>query len=436
MHRVKCILSSSPSQRCLDRFSILDPSDEDQEGTVSTWALIRKLLHSPVTSSSALVDILESISVTIRDSTGRAGDYGTLRKVVEASGRSAAFFSKTWPAIVAAALAMPRLFPGHDLLKLTPGEKLRLSRAQCASLVAHQFLCTYDVPREDFFDFSVWYGSEQRHPAAVEMYLEALFTHFDTLDLPNENTYRHEDDNHVIEYSLYVLAPLDSYKLQDLSKTPLHAIHVVQVDKYSTQQQEYNHQYPDSAVVISANKDIGFGQSATQEELHMGNSPEACAAVLFTPRLAADQVLVIQGAAPMLRIEGQRRDIVWRRLDPEERRGGRMLLMDALEMDEASGADNDGGLPDLLDANIERELLKAYTAFASWHSTAVVPTVWSGLWGCGAFNGEPAVKALILWIAASLAGKELKLVLDSSEALFAARLSRIAAMKFVGPRAK
>lgn len=97
-----------------------------------------------------------------------------------------------------------------------------------------------------------------------------------------------------------------------------------------------------------------------------------------------------------------------------------MLLMDALELDEA---DELGTLPDLKQENILREIRKAYTAFSSWRGSDA-PTVWTGLWGCGAFNGDPAIKVIIMWIAASLAGKELRLLCDASQGDFAAKCGR------------
>ncbi|KAH0491764.1 hypothetical protein TgHK011_003173 [Trichoderma gracile] len=219
---------------------------------------------------------------------------------------------------------------------------------------------------------------------AVRMYLAALFSYFDQLSAESN-----------LEYAEYAGGLT-----------------------FSTEQQELEYQGHDCAVVVSANKDIGFGQSATQEEVFMGNCPEACPAVLFTPTLQDNQILAINGARPMLRIQGQRRDLSWEKLAPKSRRGGRMLLMDALELDEAEGSAS--LLPDLKPENMQREMRKAYTAFSSWKGEGgSASAVWTGLWGCGAFNGDPGVKVLLMWMAASLAGKELRLLCDDSQRDFA-----------------
>ncbi len=404
------VLPSAPSERCLDRFSILQDGQEDGDGLVPFWPLLVEVLRQPVRMPSQLIDVLDTISNSLRGSSGAAGDYGTLEAAVQE--KECDFFGSIWPKIVRLALMTPRLYPEHCLPILKPGMALGLSRDQAGCLVSHQFLCTLRPPpwRNDFVDFGIWYGSSQRHPQAVEMYLNAIFGFFKQVGDPG---------NHAAEEVGYALHSYDQLA-RPMSRTwqdcALSTAVVVRVNAYSTEQQELQCQGIESAVVVSANKDIGFGQSATQEELYMGNCPEACPAVLVTPTLADDQVLVIQGATPMLRISGQRRDVSWSPLEESTvTRGGRMLFMDALEIDEG---DNQEGLADLLSSNIDREIKKAYTAFSSW-AVGAPATVWTGLWGCGAFNGDPGVKMTLLWIAGSLAGKELRIICDSSNDKFA-----------------
>jgi poly(ADP-ribose) glycohydrolase len=247
------------------------------------------------------------------------------------------------------------------------------------------------------------------------MYLSALFIYFET---PNAAT-----DTDMVEFSLHSSSPEHTVAEASWSTRTLVEASVVNIPSYSTAQQESACQGLNGAVVVSANKDIGFGQSATQEELYVGNCPEACPAVLITPTLGSHQVLVIRGARPILRITGQRREITWSILDPPAL-GGRMLFMDALEIDEVEGSD--GILPDLQPNNIEREISKACVAFSAWESDETA-TIWSGLWGCGAFNGDPGVKMCILWIAASLARKNLQILCDASQCEFSALLEKLIA---------
>jgi poly(ADP-ribose) glycohydrolase len=412
------LLPTSLSRRCLDRFGLLD--EEGSDGLVAFWPLLECILRQPVNNPAQLIDVLDTIAHSNCGSSGAANDYETLREAVEQHGNS--FFLRVWPTIVHLALILPDYFPTGRISVLQPGEKLCLTTKQVSCLVAHQFLCTYQPPpwRDGYHDFSIWYRSGQRHPQAVQMYLTALFSYFDEFGMESWTAHPGTSSDSCVEFSLYVFDGPDFFSAQVWDQSRLGRLAIVHLEKFSTEPQEAAYQGNSGSAVVSANKDVGFGQSATQEELYVGNCPEACPAVLFVPTLQDDQVLVVRGARPMLRIFGQRRDLVWEKLALEEKQGGRMLFMDALELDEAESS---AILPDLKQENIMRELRKAYTAFSSWPG-GENSTVWTGLWGCGAFNGDPATKAILMWMAASLAGKELRLLVDAFQNDFGVKFGR------------
>ncbi|ELR04937.1 hypothetical protein VC83_02825 [Pseudogymnoascus destructans] len=84
-------------------------------------------------------------------------------------------------------------------------------------------------------------------------------------------------------------------------------------------------------------------------------------------------------------------------------------------------ADRRGGLPDVLPGNVERKLRKAYTGFRASHITREgsprepFSVIYTGFWGCRTFGGNPDIKALIQWCAASLAGSSMKFICSTSE---------------------
>ncbi|KAI0191945.1 hypothetical protein EV127DRAFT_50861 [Xylaria flabelliformis] len=414
------LLSCAPSFKCSDRFSILDDSEEleDVDGQVPFWPLLSTLLESSVETPTQLAELLDTIAVTLRGSSGPAGDYQLLKSFI--GDLQPSFFDKYWPAIVQLALDLPRHFPSGSLQVLGADgspSSLKLSRDQTACLVVHQFLCTLRVPvwREDFFDSSIWYASGQRHDRACRIYLTCLFTYLDNFLGTHERTL----EDYGVQYTLITAEP--GFAAIGSSPVPLCPIEVVVVDNYQTCPMQLG--MPSGAAVVSANRYVGFGQSATQEEVHVGSSPEACPAVLVTPPLQENQVLIVKGAEAVLNIVGKRREIkiaaqeVGGSVDWRQRI---MLFMDASELDVES---DENGLPDLAPQILIRDLNKAMIAFCS----GSYEVIYSPLWGCGAFRGDPFVKLVLLWYAASVAHTSLKIICDHDAQEIALDLNNLVA---------
>ena len=425
------ILPSSPSILCEDRFSILD-SDELH---VPLWPLLTTLLQtSEISSASSVIDLLETIAIS-RSGTANT-DYGTLKQHLIDHGDKSNSYQTTWPQIRALALELPILFPDHRIPILTrENPSLTLSRRQVACLVVHQFLCTLTAPtwQEGFQDFHIWYGSEQPHAGAVDAYLTSLFEYFFRL-ASDDPTFSPVANEWPIKYTLRTRFPVQQFK--STPSTLLSPLTVLNLPEASTTPELLG--LPDGAAVISANQYIGFGRTGTQEETHVGASPEVCPAVLVTPPLRDDQVLIAVGAEPMVTIEGYGRDarctetlrhdgtfdnnhpLIWQHRT--------MLFMDALELDLAV---TDDGIPDLLPGNVDREFKKAFIAFSSRDAGRPTPRsyemVYTGGWGCGTFGGSLGIKSLIQWCAASMAGCPLTFICDGEERqVFGKGLERLA----------
>ncbi|KFY01501.1 hypothetical protein O988_02699 [Pseudogymnoascus sp. VKM F-3808] len=422
------MLPCSPQLLCEDRFSLLD----SYEMQVPFWELFNALMVEQVNSPQGVIDILEYIAISLRQKTET--DYCSLRDfMMKLKGD---FYTRTWPALVKLALEMPALFPKHYLTILSPrNTQVKLSRRQTACLVVHQFLCTLTAPtwQDGYQDFHIWYTSEQPHAGAVDAYLTALFTYFDRItDVDDYSPLTADPASWPISYTLHTNQdPLPT------TKHKLLPLEVLELPVASTSPEVLG--IPDGASVISANKFIGFGRTGTQEETHVGASPECCPAVLVTPPLEDNQALVVVGPEAMVAIAGYGRDA--RCAEVLRPSGGAsmhhrkwakrtMLFVDALELDVA---DRRGGLPDVLPGNVERELRKAYTGFRASHVAheggprEPFSVIYTGFWGCRTFGGNPDIKALIQWCAASLAGSPMKFICSTSEQhAFAAALRRFA----------
>ncbi|KAK4185689.1 hypothetical protein QBC35DRAFT_524746 [Podospora australis] len=371
-------LPSSPKYKCDDRFSLHPEGDEveDGNGQVPFWPFLQKIFILPaITSLGAEL-----------------------------------FFEKIWPLLVTVALEMPKLHPNGQLPVLGQGQNqsLRFSRRQTACLVVHQFLRTLSNPswreNDGTHDFGIWYSSEQRNcdkgwnPNAVRAYLQALLSYFKEGACKDSWGMDTSRGGWAVEYTLHSLQTAYYIKLAS-EDHPLTQLKVEDSSRYDTSFRSLG--LPScQPVVISANKIIGFGQSGTQEDVHVGISPEACPIVLVTPPLGEAEVLRVRGAEAMVNVVGKGRDIV---LDLVER----------------------AGLPDLIHENMEREINKAYTAFDGYFEVTEIRT---GLWGCGAFGGGPEIKVLLLWLAASFAQVGLIVVCDRKLWGFARRLEDIVAL--------
>jgi poly(ADP-ribose) glycohydrolase len=414
------ILPSHPSVLCEDRFSILDT----EELLVPFWDILTKLLSTTkIDSPAALIDLLETIAVIRR---GRSeSDYGSLKQHLSTSDHEAQslFFNRIWPALKILALEMPSLFPGSQIPILSKEQTQAIfSRRQ----VVHQFLCTLTAPtwQDGFQDFHIWYSSEQPHAGAVNAYLAALFMYFlRMVDIDQASPLHYDVKRWPITYSLHTY---HDQPIADTGPAALRNLTVLNLAEESTSPSVLG--LPDGAAVISANKFIGFGRTGTQEERYVGASPECCPAVLITPPLDDDQVLVVTGPEAMVTIGGHGRDArCVESLSPPGTRSAEehhrywkdrtMLFMDALELDLL---DRDKGLPDLQPGNVDRELRKAYTAFQSYKRSdrAAYSTIYAGYWGCGTFGGNVGVKSLIQWCAASLAGCDLTFMCSGERRAF------------------
>ncbi|KAF5660844.1 poly(ADP-ribose) glycohydrolase [Fusarium circinatum] len=413
-------LPNSASCRILDRFSDL-PDDagveEDEDGKIPFWPLLKHLLCTPVSSIAQLIDRLQTIAANAE--TCHDSDYGFLKRFLEQRGE-ADILNKIWPKIRDIALDLPTYFPDGELELLQPGHPLHLSRGQVACLVAHQFICSFTPQRNDdgYQDLGIWFSSEQWHPTAVQMYLEALIAYFQSTPeasaLLEDHQVAPKSTHCSVSYELHPGKPVS------LEAAKLAKLQVNFLDNHISSTHNPEVQGEGGGAVVSSNKVIGFGQSATQEEIFVGIAPEAYPVVLVAPHLTDDTVISVSGARAMVDMKGQRRNIEWTiRPTPstedfegwkESWKGGHLVFMDALEMDMLDHSGNDG-LSDLSHGNIDREINKAANGFSSYKGNSV----FTGLWGCGAFGGDPGVKLLILWLAAGAADVELNIMLGSGE---------------------
>ncbi|KAG8845863.1 hypothetical protein FRB91_001378 [Serendipita sp. 411] len=401
--------------------------------------------------------------------------------------------------ILTSALQLPTLFPTGLLPILgttKPSDKLQpppvshtvvLSSPQIICILCHMILGTLPNPPWPNASWSpslaqAWFTDDGRGDREIKRayiqvlltYLEDTLLHVDDLEAEKSVAYRlveyqgvqgvvDVDDGELLFLSLSSqnspgirnkrLVPL-TVILLDEEDDDCEACFDVNVDEDEDEDDIEKTKTPTTELVqlVSANKEIGFGVAATQEERLFGAVPCLLPIVFFTPPLSPTQALLIYGTGTTVcaRFKGHLRtarlDTVYTKMERKEeeeepkdrtrkrkvgeakdRTGRTFLFMDALEMDgEFHGRDRELQF-------VKRELRKLVTGFAALTKTktkeegrndenedkdederdgeeakgarargekrirVVLPP-----WGCGTFGGDLTVKLLLIWLAASI----------------------------------
>ena len=160
-----------------------------------------------------------------------------------------------------------------------------------------------------------------------------------------------------------------------------------------------------------ANAFIGggvLGRGCVQEEIRFLISPELIVSRLFTERLADNECLVMTGFERFSNYTGYASSFKFSGMHDDQTRvdansGHRLVRLVAIDALFFSG---DARRRQYSKDCIERELNKAFVGFrvGSGQQSAAVAT---GNWGCGAFGGDPRLKALLQMLAAAEAGRDL-----------------------------
>jgi Poly (ADP-ribose) glycohydrolase (PARG) len=155
-----------------------------------------------------------------------------------------------------------------------------------------------------------------------------------------------------------------------------------------------------------ANQYLGGGVlsgGCVQEEIRFAVAPELLAGMLLSPRMGPSEAIILRGAERYSRSRGYATTLAYggaltdgcaRTLDcsPDVE----LVAIDAVDY---RGLDS---AAQYTPQEVLRELTKARCGFRRDERLWPVAT---GNWGCGAFGGDPQLKAVIQWLAASAEGR-------------------------------
>ncbi|XP_072342139.1 poly(ADP-ribose) glycohydrolase-like isoform X2 [Scyliorhinus torazame] len=151
-----------------------------------------------------------------------------------------------------------------------------------------------------------------------------------------------------------------------------------------------------------------LGTGLVQEEIRFLINPELILARLFTEKLAPNECLVVTGAQRYSEYEGYSDSYRWLRYHNDEtardtwlRCRTEIVAIDAVKFENC--------MDQYKTCFLDRELHKAYCGFSAEDrviSNSYKPAVVTGNWGCGAYRGDPELKALIQLMAAAQAERD------------------------------
>ena len=380
-------------------------TDTGGKKLLSRWALIRKSLLKPIANSYDLEEAIMEYN-SRQASKWSFGAVHAYFSTIASEEEATAFFSSLLPKIVRLALRLPELVThALPLLKVQETYSLTLSQEQAACLLANAFLCTF--PRRnamhklaEFASYpsinfnSLFAGKSSSISSVCAAKLKCIFHYFTriTSSTPTGS----------ITFTRQVCTNLPHW---DKCTAPLSKLHVTSEGTIEDNGQGM-------LQVDFANRYVGggvLGAGCVQEEIRFLLCPELILSRLFTEQLQDNECLIVVGAERFSSYSGYGSTFEWAGTYKDEvqrdtwgRKETHLVAMDALVISQS--------LSQFKPGLMRRELNKAYCGFMNSDATTTCGkpmAVATGTWGCGAFGGDKQLKALLQWLAASAAGRDM-----------------------------
>ncbi|CDW91549.1 poly adp-ribose [Stylonychia lemnae] len=161
----------------------------------------------------------------------------------------------------------------------------------------------------------------------------------------------------------------------------------------------------ESLIVDFANAYIGggtLGKGAAQEEILFLIFPQAIISMLICEKMDINEAILIQNVRRYANYSGYSSTLQYHDMNSFHKN---VIRKDIIAMDAIQYYDG-RNYSQYRSENFIQELNKCYIAFRCIEQCRL-SKISSGRWGCGAFKGDPQLKFLLQWIAASLVKKHL-----------------------------
>uniref|UniRef100_A0A7S1WGI5 poly(ADP-ribose) glycohydrolase n=1 Tax=Alexandrium catenella TaxID=2925 RepID=A0A7S1WGI5_ALECA len=373
--------------------------------TESLGSFAQQCEAGEVTDADGLLKRLKEIRLQTRT----RGELKAFAKAVAAAPEKGicelkVLLEKVMPFAARLVSGIQALFPDglRYLVQKTSGQVF-LTRRQCAALIAGSLFgaipnpelqCKVQPKRLEApgFDWSFVLDAEVTKCLCLLCYLAQLADA--TSDFLEE----------VVSFARRVLVPIQLEEWRKCDK-PLSRASVNSgtiEDSHGNLQADFANEYLGGGVLQGGN---------VQEEIRFSVCPECCVGMLFCEKMLWYEAIFIVGAQQFskysgyggsFRFGGPFKEVYRGPKDGRGRVGPHIVAFDALVFP---------GKTQYEEPRILRELVKAHAASLgdlAEDAGERCRCFATGNWGCGVFGGDPQLKALIQWLAASVAGRDIE----------------------------
>ncbi|XP_034997660.1 poly(ADP-ribose) glycohydrolase isoform X2 [Hippoglossus stenolepis] len=368
---------------------------------VPRWEIISKKLDGLASKKKRGVDDVVEVIIKCNPQYTDEWTFDALFSLVKCIPKEENYFDTLFPKIAALALSLPQhVKKAIPLLQTGQCTAITLSQVQISCLLANAFFCTFPHrnttrPNAEYhnyppINFNSLFGNWSDRKKEK---LRAIMHYFNMVT--DENT----KPKGLVTFERRGLrdSELPSWRSCDEKLSRLHVTSKGNIEANSAGMLQ----------VDFASRWIGggvLGNGLVQEEILFLMNPELIVSRLFTERLADNECLIVTGSQQFSQYSGFGDNFEWAgphndklKRDEWVRLQRQILAIDALHFKYPRDQYNM--------IKVTRELNKAYCGFKG-HGDGE-PDIATGKWGCGVFNGDPQLKAVIQLMAAAKAKKGL-----------------------------
>ncbi|XP_014250217.1 poly(ADP-ribose) glycohydrolase isoform X1 [Cimex lectularius] len=359
----------------------------------SRWGVVKSALTTQISTSKELEDAIFSYNSKISQQCNFDALHTFFSETLEPE-ESKYFFKSVLPGIINMALEIEDKFRGGiPFLFKGANRSISMSQEQVCILLANAFLCTF--PRRNScknfptINFNRLFQCDSL--SSVQQKLKCFINYFRRIIKKKPKGIITFTRRHVKPEEL----PVWSEREEKFCK--LHITSVGTIEDQGAGLME----------VDFANKFVGggvLGRGSVQEEIKFLICPELVVSRLFTECLGDTEAFIVTGCERFNKYVGYADTFTWSGnfLETELKRDSYNRLNSVVVAIDASDYSRNSE-DQFSQESINRELNKAYSGF----SFGPEGNIATGNWGCGVFNGDSRLKALLQIMAASVCKKGL-----------------------------